>query len=463
MQLTAKAALALGLSVAPVAAQTAGDSAPVTAFVDVGVIPMDRERVLEHHTVLIRDGRIAGLGPAGSVRIPRGATRIDGRGKFLIPGLGDMHVHLGSDSAGAERRLFFLLASGVTTIRNLDYDYASPPMNRTDSLSFWKCPGCIMPETQLFNLRASAAAGKIWSPRIYTSGVSPWNSKPGRTPEPITEQSVAAYKAQGYDHIKIKEGQPQVDSIVAVARRVGIPAVGHSPADRPHLGFTSHEHLEGFPGAMRSLDDSLLVPRYIQDVQKAGVWQVPTLLLMTGLGDLDLRSPLYDRFAARFLRLEVYEVGGGLLSDDESRRGLSEGHRSSPQDSVQSRFLRRIVKRMHDAGVGLLLGTDLWRYFSPLGMAQGELHAFTLAGLTPFQAMLTGTRNVAEYFGTLESTGTVAVGKRADLVLLDANPVADIRNIGRVAGVMTGGRWLPLAEIERRLEAYVNVVPASEP
>jgi imidazolonepropionase-like amidohydrolase len=133
-------------------------AAKVTAFVDVTIIPMDTERVLAHQTVLVAGGRITALGPAASVTVPAGAERIDGRGRYLIPGLADMHAHLVTlgggvmDDAIAERRLFSYTATGVTTIRNMDHESTEEEGAR------------------VLQLRAKAAAGEIVSPRIYTSG-----------------------------------------------------------------------------------------------------------------------------------------------------------------------------------------------------------------------------------------------------------------------------------------------------
>jgi len=113
---------------------------------------------------------------------------------------------------------------------------------------------------------------------------------------------------------------------------------------------------------------------------------------------------------------------------------------------------RRLIKALHDAGAGLLLGSDAPQVWNVPGFStHRELESLVAAGLTPWQALETGTRNVARYFGTLGETGTVERGKRADLVLLDADPLADIRNTTRRAGVMVRGRWLPQAEIEARL------------
>jgi hypothetical protein len=107
---------------------------PVTVFIDVAVIPMDRERLLPHQTVVVQDGRITALGATGKVRIPSGATRVDGRGKFLIPGLSDMHTHLSyGGHLHVERQLFILFAAGITTVRNMDFWHMGPRQSQTPS------------------------------------------------------------------------------------------------------------------------------------------------------------------------------------------------------------------------------------------------------------------------------------------------------------------------------------------
>jgi imidazolonepropionase-like amidohydrolase len=120
---------------------------------------------------------------------------------------------------------------------------------------------------------------------------------------------------------------------------------------------------------------------------------------------------------------------------------------------------RKLIKALHTAGAGLLLGSDAPQVWNVPGFStHRELESLVAAGLTPWQALETGTRNVAAYFGTLKETGTVEAGKRADLVLLEADPLADIRNTTKRAGVMVRGRWLPQAEIRERLDAVARSV-----
>jgi imidazolonepropionase-like amidohydrolase len=414
-----------------------GAPAGATAFVDVAVVPMDRERVLTRQTVVVQQGWITALGPSDKVTVPTGAVRIDGRGQYLMPGLADMHVHLPfavTRSAQTERSLFLLLANGVTTVRNMD---ATHSQNDDDD----KAAAEEKESSKwLLQFRARAAAGEVPAPRIITSGrwMGPRHFSLGKTrknagpalgesagwwriePGEVAGQ-IAAYQAAGYDFVKpyFEEGS-LFDSVVSVSRRLGIPVAGHVPPkvtieQALAARMRSIEHLTGYipPGYLGSKNpaDSLRLVTEIlsasrirglaEATRRAGVWNCPTINLFQGRRYLPLRNQL--------------------------------------------------VKALQDAGAGLLLGSD--EHDPEHGVVYRELRGLAAAGLTPYQAFATGTRNAAAYFGTLDEAGTVAIGKRADLVLLQANPLDDLRHVVRPAGVMIGGRWLGREALDQGLAA----------
>jgi imidazolonepropionase-like amidohydrolase len=394
-----------------------GSPAGTIAFVNVTVIPMDTERVLPQQTVLVEGGRVIALRPAGRGAIPANALRIDGRGKFLIPGLADMHVHLGlpglvldpqlaSDSM-AERRLLRLLAQGITTVRNMDYlDRAGHPLFRNQYRDVFKLDG-----STVLRLRARAEAGELLSPRIYTAGQ--WAPEhyvigplPRGAPLPRLDSVAAyvtAYKAAGYDFLKVRNEAPEVfDSVLAVARRIGLVVAGHvpdgvSPERALAAGMQSIEHLSGY--SEHVLDRGFVVRSNLQELvaltKRNGVWNCVT--------------------------------------------------------RVQSWRPSEIILALQAAGAGLLLGTD-YPVVGEVRAVHGELLQLVRVGLTPYQALAAGTKDVAVYLGTLGEAGTIAVGKRADLVLLNGNPLQDIRHTMERAGVMIGGRWLAQDELNRRIE-----------
>jgi imidazolonepropionase-like amidohydrolase len=389
------------------------------AFVNVGVLPMDTERVLTGQTVVVGGGKVTAVGPINKIALPAGVVRIDGAGKYLMPGIADMHVHISvfaHDVAQAERRLFRWLADGVTTIRNMDH------LDPTDGRDGLRIDG-----KTVLQLRARAAAGELLSPRIYTAGA--WASRrytrSGIDPDTLRPPRldslaayITAYKAAGYDFIKVRtESSIIFDSVSVIARRMGIPFEGHVPSKGKQLrgiavenalasGMRSIEHFTGYVDIFQpfQLPDTANIPALAAATARSGVWNCPTLALKE--------------------------------------------QRSWP-------YFRALTQGLLDAGAGFLLGTDYpWSTSletKPVSVAVELQTLVEVGGLTPFQALVAGTRNPAAYFGTLDSSGTVAVGKRADLVLLNGNPLDDIRHVAQPAGVMLGGQWLTRAELDSRL------------
>jgi len=440
------------LSAAPV---KGADS--VVAFVDVTVIPMDRERTLPRQTVVVRGDRIVAIGPSDRVQLPAGGVKVDGRGKFLIPGLAEMHAHIpGGDTPDSvvERTLFLYVSGGITTIRGM------------------------LGDPRHLELRARAARNELLSPTIYTSGPS-LNGNSVPTPG-AAARIVAEQKAAGYDFLKIHPGigGEAFDTLAATAQRVGIRFAGHVPVEvglarALETGYATIDHLDGYVEAMvregspvpaaeseffglnlgKYLDESKL-PALVEATRSAGVWNVPTQMLLENLtpGEsaetLERRSEM--RYVSRGTRSEWAKTKNSLLRET----GSSE---ESARRVMQVR--RKLIKALHAGGAGLLLGSDAPQIYNVPGFSiHRELAALVAAGLTPYQALETGTRNVAVFFRTLPRSGTIAVGKRADLVLLEANPLIDVRNTTRRAGVMLRGKWFSKAVIETRLAAIARSV-----
>jgi hypothetical protein len=188
--------------------------------------------------------------------------------------------------------------------------------------------------------------------------------------------------------------------------------------------------------------------------KKAGVWNVPTQVLMENL----IVGGSTEELARR---PEMRYVAPATLADwAESKNGLLEGTGASAKSARRMIEVRRkLIKALHAGGAGLLLGSDAPQMYNVPGFStHRELEVLVAAGLTPYQALETGTRNVAVFFGTLKETGTVETGKRADLVLLDADPLKDIRATARRSGVMLRGLWMPQAEIQGRLAEVARSV-----
>jgi imidazolonepropionase-like amidohydrolase len=431
-------------------------------FENVNIVPMDRERVVGRQTVLVRDGRIAEIGPAGKIKIPPDAIRVAAAGKYLMPGLAEMHGHFpapNSPSELVERVLFLYVANGVTTVRAMQ---GNPSALET---------------------RTAVAAGRLLGPRFYVAGI-PLSGQSAKTVE-IARQMVRDQKTAGYDLLKIQEGlSPEVyDAIVTTANQVKIPFGGHVPNDVGVLRAikarqTSIDHLDNYLEALeadnsplRNADpqtrardlamhlDERKIAALVQATREAGIWNVPTMALWDlfysdETGDGLRRTRLEVRYMPKSMVDQWAQRKNTMVQERAAFMGFGVGSKSGVR---VSEIRMKLLKALHDAGARIALGTDSPQVFSVPGFSiHREMVAMVAAGLTPFQVLQCGTRNVADYFGTLKETGTVETGKRADLILLEANPLEKVENVARRTGVMVKGRWLSEREIQERLEKIAS-------
>ncbi|MEZ4660129.1 MAG: amidohydrolase family protein [Caldilineaceae bacterium] len=396
------------------------------AFMNVNVIPMDSERILTDQIVIVRDGIIARMGPSPSIQPPTDAYVIDAQGQFLMPGLADMHVHLRE-----EHYLLLMLANGVTTVRNM----AGTP--------------------QILEWRAQIAAGSRLGPQIFTAGpfldeVPMYDeyNKEFETPEGAA-RVVAAQKALGYDFIKVYDGLRPSSylNIVRAAQSVNMPVVGHAP-DAMTIGQVlaagqrSIEHLDGYFGIYAEE-----LPAAIALTVEKEVWNCPTLIM-----------------------LQRFEAIGGPCTEvqQEILAYVPEWVRDSwylPKDFPEHGYeyaathaaYCQLVRNLHEAGAHLLLGTDAPEPCAAPGFSvYHELQNLADCGLTPFEALQTATVEAARFLRRRDELGTVAPGQRADLILLAANPLEDVRNVRQQVGVMVHGQWFSRAQIEMMLAELVR-------
>lgn len=432
---------------APAAAQT------VYAITNVTVVPMDSARHLPGQTVIVRDGRIAEMGPAARVRIPAGAVAIEGRGRYLMPGLAEMHAHVPPNPQAVqwtEDVLFLYAANGITFARSM------------------------LGAPHHLELRARAERGEIVAPRIYTSGPS-FNGNSVASPE-AGAAMVAEQKAAGYDFLKLHPGldRPRFDAIAAAAREHGMPFGGHVSeavglARTLEAGQATVDHLDGYIAMLlpegapagqagffgyEQVDraDPARIPLIVRRTRAAGTWNVPTESLMRHVLLPDPDDALSRRPEMRYVPRQM------LAGWQQARAQLQSQPQYDPERARRLIALRaQLIEALADGGAGLLLGSDAPQWFNVPGFSlHHELAYLVDAGLTSFEALATGTRNVARFLGQEEEFGTIAPGRRADLLLLEADPLADVANVQRRAGVMLGGRWLP----EERIQAGLAEIAA---
>lgn len=408
-----------------------GAASDTLVIADVNVLPMNRSVVLDHQTVVIADGRIVALGPANSVATPSGARVIDGRGKYLMPGLADMHVHLTSAD-----ELPMYVGKGVLTVRDLNGS----------------------PET--LEWRADVARGAIVGPRIFASGPmiagpgTPWRNKVTPTTAAETESFIRAQKAAGYDQIKIYDGITKVvfDAAIATANRLGLPASGHIPAtvglDGALAAGLSLEHIDKTVFAVTQHElDTARIPSIVARIKRAGVWVTPTLESMVQLSYLSA-----GRFDSLMSRPEALAAPAALHDYWTAISIRFRGNRQLPPSycSAACEYQMKLAGALAQAGVPMLAGTDLPNAVLVPGYSLiRELQVLVDAGLTPYQALVSATSAPARFFGQEKEWGTVAVGQRANLYMIERNPLDDVAVLDRPYGVVLDGRWIDEKELAR--------------
>jgi imidazolonepropionase-like amidohydrolase len=431
------------------------------AIVDVSVVPMDRERILAHQTVVVEGGRIVAMGPAAATRIPSDAMRVRGQGKFLAPGLVDMHAHFapGTESLndGAGRQLALYLATGFTTVRGLG-----------------GAPTALA-------LRDRIRRGELVGPRLVVASPS-INGRSVHSPAEAAAR-VREAKAAGFDLIKTHGMFPtgeSYDSLVAAARAAQLPLSGHVTPEyglrRAMDAGQQIEHLDGFiaevvadgapapDGGQMILDPAVLtridtakVTALAREVARRHLWNGPTLALFRTVMSDEPPESLLTRPELR------YVPAAGVRPFVEEKRKILAG---TPPEGRHLFLAARdqLVKALWLAGARLLVGSDSPQFFMVPGYsAYREIDAFAEAGLSPYAALEAATRNPAEYLGVASDVGTVAVGKRADLVLLAKNPLESTRNLRSLDGVMVAGRWIDRGTLDQMLAAVATHAAAVRP
>ena len=460
------AALALG---APAA--SAAQARPTVAFSHVTVVDVEAGRALPGNTVVVVDGRIAAVGADAAVTVPPGARVVDATGKYLIPGLWDMHVHAAMPGLEAHF-LPLLVANGITGVREM--------FSRLD----W-----------VRSARERIRRGEFPGPRIVASGhildgrPPVWEGSAAVSTADEARQAVDSLVTGGADFIKVYS-RLSPEAFFAAAREAksrGVPFAGHVPAlitaaQASDSGQRSVEHLTGMFSGCSTMETELIAeiaaavsssggwdsagrlqrtkvrdvldgysPERCREIAlhfvKNGTWMVPTVQVLHSTAFLD------DGTLARDRRLEY--IPPGMKAGWDPRRDFRFRMLSAAdwanRKAVYARQLE-ILTLLHRAGVKFLAGTDLGNpYIYPGFSLHDELAALVAAGFTPAEALRAATIDPARFLGAADSLGSVAVGRRADLVLLEANPLDEIRNTTRVAAVMADGRYYDAKAVRRLL------------
>lgn len=432
----------------------ASPSSPVE-IVNVTVISMEHEEAKAGQSVLVKDGRIAAVGPRASMAHVPSAIVIDGTGKFLMPGLADMHVHLQRESSLESDNwlIDLLLANGITTVRNM-----------------WGVPEHLA-------LRKAIEEGKMIGPTIYTAGTildgrpPMWpGTEVVETPAEV-DTALADQQAAGYDFVKVYSqlSTQAYHAIIEGARIRHLKVVGHVPLavgieEAIKAGQYSIEHLDGYIKAIEAVDSpvfgkddwySQMVGYGYIDPQKldrmanltrdAGTWNCPTLVTMSKWLPPAEKDKLRHQPGVQFVPTEVLNSWETMA--DRQMRSFSRLDMLKLRRAEAARG--DIVRSLAQHGAKIVAGTDTPAPFVVPGVSlHEELAKLVAAGLTPYEALRSATYNAAELMGQSDEFGTITVGKRADLLLLDANPLNQISNSTKISGIVLKGHWFSRASLD---------------
>ena len=428
-------------------AQSSGKTgaAGVFAFVDVDVLPMDRDVRLSSQTVVVRDGRIAAIGSRAEVDVPDDATRIDGAGRVLMPGLAEFHGHVpgGDDPVYVQDTLDLYLANGVTLVRNMSGDDSHP------------------------GLRARIERGEINGPTLVVA--SPWLRSPDADE---AAREVRAHHAAGFDLVKI--GSIPADAyphMAETAHALGIPFAGHIPEGVPldvalDANQASIDHFDRYveflvpPGTDTGTReagwfgsgwvqwaDRDRIEEAVTRTRAAGTWNVPTLTLVEHMASSETPEAMLQWPEMRYMPASERERWRRAKHEYAARETFQ-------PDAAQALVTLRseLLMALHKGGAPIVLGSDAPQFFNVPGFSiHREMAMMQAAGMTPYEVLVTGTRNAAQALGTPAAFGTVEVGRRADLVLLAGDPREDLSHAQMPLGVMARGRWWPREALDARL------------
>jgi imidazolonepropionase-like amidohydrolase len=427
---------------------------------DVTVIDATGAPAEAHRTVIVRDGKIDAVGSsAGAMGAKLAGVHVDGSGKFLIPGLWDMHVHMVFGDwfpRAKEITLPLFIANGITGVRDMG--------GEMDVLQQW---------------RKEISAGTLIGPRMVIPGRMLDGPQP-RFPSSIAiktpedgRRAVDDLKQRGVDFIKLQSLIPR-DAVFAIAdeaHKQGITFVGHVPdavraSEASNAGQKSFEHLIGIFEGSSPLEDEFIkgaktesqflstydparAEKLFALLAKNQTWQCPTLVWERG-GNLIEETDFAHDTRAKYVPAYWKDVTWKRFTDQVV-------HEFNTDDlATRKRFVEKelqVVNAMHHAGIPFLAGTDTppGVYIFPGFSLHEELQRFVAAGFTPMEALQTATLNPARFLGMQDRLGTIEKGKLADMVLLDANPLDDIRNTQKIAAVVVNGRYFSRADLDKML------------
>ncbi|HPF51628.1 MAG TPA: amidohydrolase family protein [Draconibacterium sp.] len=416
-----------------------GSEVDTIVFENVNVIPMDKKIILENHRVVVANGKIVSVEPGEISSQYRATKTIDGTGKFLIPGLSEMHYHWRNERGGIERDFKMLIANGVTTVRNMaEYDW----------------------QDQIAE-REKANSGTILAPNYYTTG--PYLKAFDIPTEEDAVRVVKEHKGKGYDYLKIADDLPKniYLKVLNEASKNGIDVIGHGQHQLPlefSLRMKSIEHTEEFVYLFgdEHLEDPGFLKSAVEQIKISGVTVVPTLvvfdMILKYLDDKEF-SKLKNQSDGKYLLANDHEYW--LSENNPYRKDLKEriinGEQALPLLTKYYKWMLKFTRTLSDNGIPLMTGSDTFGFVVMGFSLHKEFEFLHEAGLTPFEILKASTVTPARFLNKIAVEGTVSEGKNANMVLLTKNPLEDIRNTNTIEGVMLKGQWLDREKLDSLL------------
>ncbi len=392
-------------------------------------------------TVIVDKDRIVDVVPSDEITVPASATVIDGSGKYLIPGLAEMHGHVPPTNPGpgapeyfneeyVENTLFLYVSAGITTVRGM--------LGYEDQLS----------------LKDSVNSGAYIGPNLYLAGPS-FNGNSISSPEQARERAIEQHE-DGWDLLKIHPGLTleEYDAMVKAANEVGITFGGHVPEEVGVIhaiesGQITIDHVDGYVRYLSQFEGTEKedkLSEVIQLTRENNVGIVPTMALwetIIGAADYDAMKE-YDEL--KYIPEAVKQNYFNFAESPQTGYAIGD-----PQE--QASYRTKVLAEMNKAGVRILMGTDAPQLFSVPGFSiHRELPYMKAAGMSNYEILLSGTKHVGEYFSDKDEFGTVAAGQRADLILLKDNPLKDLSTLKDHSGVMVQGKWYSRDMIDQKLK-----------
>ncbi|MEC7770298.1 MAG: amidohydrolase family protein [Bacteroidota bacterium] len=410
------------------------------SFENVNVIPVYEKTLLHNQRVVVGNGKILRIEDVSKASEYPMAKQIDGSGKYLIPGLHEMHYHWRNKEGGIERDFKLLLANGVTTVRNMaEYDWQ-------DHIA----------------IRDSIDNNLLMGPNYFTSG--PYLQSGDLKTSADVERIIAQHHTKGYDFIKIADNLPK-DIYLKVLERAAdydIPVMGHAQREMDleySLRMKSIEHVEEFVYLFgdEQRSDSLFLKNAVQQIKNSGIVIAPTLVVF----DMIIKC-LNDNSFAKLKEKEVatYMLRGdyGYWASDENpyRQNLKgkviNGMDALPLLESYFEWMKNFTKMLAKEDVPMMTGSDTFGFVVPGFSLHEEFQFLQEAGLSPHEILKASTLTPARYLGSIATEGTITEGKNANLVLLNKNPLEDIKNTKTIEGVLLKGEWLGRDQLDSFLK-----------